>query len=98
MHILRYPDRYLQDGRVDAVDEGGTGAQTSGALQKLLDPGCDRCSHGDCIELGPVCLAMLLQDPTRTPSALCPDATGFMRKGVFILARQNILGLLSITS
>lgn len=58
VHILCYPDRYLQDARVDwcldravdaipAIDEGGTGVQTSGVLQMLLDLGCDRCSHGD---------------------------------------------------
>lgn len=60
VYILCYPDRYLQDARVDwcldravdaipAIDEGGTGVQTSGVLQMLLDLGCDRCSHGDCI-------------------------------------------------
>lgn len=70
---------------IPAIDEGGTGAQTSGVLQMLLDPGCDRCDHGDCTEPGLADRHVLAMLAVSYPyfalhQALCPDATGFTPK------------------
>lgn len=49
--VAEYEGGSGSDRAVDAIpasDRGGTGAQTSGMLQMLL--GCDKCSHGDCIQ------------------------------------------------
>lgn len=86
---------------IPAIDEGITGAQTSGVLQMLMDPGCDRCSHGDCIQsLASTpwrCFCSLLPvlylHPVRVVRAVLSTMCLRHIPHIPTLTRRNILGL-----